>query len=92
MNKLEIPTPALVVDIDKLRCNIHDMAQRAREAGMALRPHIKTHKTPAITHMQLKAGASGIVCAKLGEAEIMAAAGVDDILVCYPSGRARPPG
>ena len=84
MNKLEIPTPALVVDIDKLRYNIHDMAQRAREAGMALRPHIKTHKTPAITHMQLKAGASGIVCAKLGEAEIMAAAGVDDILVCYP--------
>ncbi len=84
MKKHEIPTPALVVDIDKLRHNIEDMAQRARKAGMALRPHVKTHKTPAITHMQIKAGADGIVCAKLGEAEVMAAAGVDDILVCYP--------
>ena len=84
MKKLEIPTPALVVDIDKLKYNIEDMAGRARQAGMALRPHIKTHKTPVITHMQLKAGATGIVCAKLGEAEVMAAAGVDNILVCYP--------
>jgi len=84
MRKHEIPTPALVVDIDKLRNNIEDMAERARVAGMALRPHIKTHKTPVITHMQLRAGAAGIVCAKLGEAEIMAEAGVDDILVCYP--------
>jgi D-serine deaminase-like pyridoxal phosphate-dependent protein len=84
MKKHEIPTPALVVDIDKLRHNIDDMAERARAGGMALRPHIKTHKTPVISHMQVKAGAVGIVCAKLGEAEVMAQAGIDDILVCYP--------
>jgi D-serine deaminase-like pyridoxal phosphate-dependent protein len=84
MKKHEIPTPALVVDIDKLHNNIDGMAQRARQAGMALRPHIKTHKTPIIAQMQMRAGAVGIVCAKLGEAEVMAQAGIDDILVCYP--------
>lgn len=84
MKKHEIPTPALVVDLDKLRRNIDDMAERARKAGMDLRPHIKTHKTPIIAHMQVKAGAVGIVCAKLGEAEVMAQAGIDDIWVCYP--------
>ncbi len=84
MNKKEIPTPALVVDFDRLQQNIEEMAQRARRAGVALRPHVKTHKTPIIAHMQLKAGAAGIVCAKLGEAEVMAAAGIADIWVCYP--------
>ena len=84
MKKHEIPTPALVVDLDKLRRNIDEMAERARKAGKALRPHIKTHKTPIITHMQLKAGAVGITCAKLGEAEVMAAAGVEDIFIAYP--------
>lgn len=84
MKKHEIPTPALVVDLDKLQCNIYGMAERARRAGKHLRPHIKTHKTPIIAHMQVKAGAVGIVCAKLGEAEVMAAAGIEDIWVCYP--------
>jgi D-serine deaminase-like pyridoxal phosphate-dependent protein len=84
VKKNEIPTPALVVDLDKLRTNIDEMARRARAAGIALRPHIKTHKTPAIAQMQLKAGAVGIVCAKLGEAEVMAEAGVEDIFVAYP--------
>lgn len=84
MKKQEIPTPALIVDIDKLRYNIDEMAARGKKAGMRLRPHIKTHKTPIIAHMQLKAGAIGIACAKLGEAEVMAAAGIDDIFIPYP--------
>jgi D-serine deaminase-like pyridoxal phosphate-dependent protein len=84
MKKHEIPTPAMVVDLDKLRRNIDEMADRAREAGMDLRPHIKTHKTPIISHMQVRAGAVGITCAKLGEAEVMAAAGIEDIFLAYP--------
>jgi D-serine deaminase-like pyridoxal phosphate-dependent protein len=84
VKKHDIPTPALVVDLDKLHGNIDEMAKRAKRAGIALRPHVKTHKTPAIAHMQLRAGAVGIVCAKLGEAEVMAAAGVEDIFVAYP--------
>lgn len=84
MKKQEIPTPALVVDLDKLNRNIDRMAERARSAGIALRPHIKTHKTPIISQMQMRAGAVGITCAKLGEAEVMAAAGIEDIWICYP--------
>ena len=84
MKKHEIPTPALVVDLNKLRYNIEEMAARGRKAGVKLRPHIKTHKTPIIAHMQIKAGAIGIACAKLGEAEVMAAAGIEDIFIPYP--------
>jgi len=84
MRKQDIPTPALVVDLDKLQRNIAEMAERARSAGVNLRPHIKSHKTPIIAHMQIKAGAVGITCAKLGEAEVMAAAGIENIFVAYP--------
>ena len=84
MKKTDIPTPALVVDLAKLQLNIDKMAKRARQAGKHLRPHIKTHKTPIIAHMQMRAGAAGITCAKLGEAEVMAAAGIEDIFVAYP--------
>ena len=84
MKKNEIPTPALVVDLDKLKYNIDEMAQRGKAAGKHLRPHIKTHKTPIVSHMQIKAGAMGIACAKLGEAEVMAAAGIEDIFIPYP--------
>lgn len=84
MRKDEIPTPALVVDLDKLKRNIADMAARARAADIPLRPHVKTHKTPIIAQMQIDAGAIGIACAKLGEAEVMAAAGIEDIFVAYP--------
>lgn len=84
MHKTEIPTPALVVDYDKLKNNISRMAERARLCGMQLRPHTKTHKTPIIAHMQVKSGAVGIACAKLGEAEVMAAAGIEDIFIAYP--------
>lgn len=84
MKKSEIPTPALVVDYEKLVKNITGMAKRAEQAGKKLRPHIKTHKTPIIARMQIDAGAIGIACAKLGEAEVMAAAGIEDIFIAYP--------
>jgi D-serine deaminase-like pyridoxal phosphate-dependent protein len=84
MKKIEIPTPALIVDYDKLNKNIAEMADRAEKAGKKLRPHIKTHKTPMIARMQMDAGAIGIACAKLGEAEVMAASGMEDIFIAYP--------
>jgi D-serine deaminase-like pyridoxal phosphate-dependent protein len=60
------------------------MAAVAARAGVRLRPHTKTHKSPEIAHMQVAAGAAGITCAKLGEAEVMADAGLDDLLIAYP--------
>jgi D-serine deaminase-like pyridoxal phosphate-dependent protein len=84
MNKRDLETPALVVDLDILERNIAAMAAFAKESGVALRPHTKTHKTPAIAHLQMAAGAAGICCATLGEAEVMAAAGLPDILITRP--------
>ncbi len=80
----ELDTPTLVVDLEVLQRNVVAMATVAREAGVRLRPHTKTHKCPEIARMQVEAGASGITVAKLGEAEVMADAGFDDILVAYP--------
>jgi D-serine deaminase-like pyridoxal phosphate-dependent protein len=84
MHVSELDTPALVFDLDVLRRNIEAMASVAREAGVRLRPHTKTHKCPEIARMQVDAGAAGITVAKLGEAEVMADAGFDDLLVAYP--------
>jgi len=81
MHRNEIDTPVLLVDLDALDYNIEKMAAHFREAGKHLRPHSKSHKTPAIAHRQLDAGALGITCAKLGEAEVMADAGIRDILI-----------
>jgi len=82
MHKLELDTPIAVVDLSILEENIYSMADFTRNTGVQLRPHIKTHKTPEIARMQLEAGAVGITCAKLGEAEVMAeAAGVEDIFI-----------
>lgn len=69
--KSEIDTPALLVDLNALEANVATMADFCRQTGVAVRPHIKTHKTPAIARMQLDAGAIGLTCAKLGEAEVM---------------------
>ena len=80
----ELDTPSLVVHLDVLERNIAEMAEVARKAGVRLRPHTKTHKCPEIAAMQIEAGGSGITVAKLGEAEVMADAGFDDILVAYP--------
>ncbi len=77
----EIDTPALVADIDVLNKNIIEMQQKANRFGVNLRPHTKTHRTPAIAKMQVEAGAKGITVAKVGEAEVMAAQGLDDIFI-----------
>jgi len=80
----ELDTPSVIVDLDVLERNIAEMAAVAKAEGVQLRPHIKTHKSPKIARMQLDAGAVGITCAKLGEAEAMADGRITDIFVCYP--------
>ena len=87
----DIVTPAVLIDCDVLEANIARQAGRAREAGVALRPHAKTHKSPQIARMQLEAGASGISLAKISEAEVFAREGFDDIFLAYPVvGRGKP--
>jgi D-serine deaminase-like pyridoxal phosphate-dependent protein len=77
-------TPVVRIDLDAVERNIARMQSLADAGGLALRPHIKTHKLPLIAHKQLRAGAVGIACQKLGEAEVMAAAGIEQILVTFP--------
>jgi len=77
-------TPSLIVDLDLLDENIARMARLCRESAIALRPHAKTHKSIEIARRQLAAGAIGICCAKLGEAEVFAAGGIGSILVTSP--------
>ncbi|MDR7077386.1 D-serine deaminase-like pyridoxal phosphate-dependent protein [Neobacillus niacini] len=79
-----LDTPTLLVDYQKLLMNINQTATFVKEQGIALRPHIKTHKSVKIAQMQLKAGAVGVTTAKISEAEVMAAGGIDDILIAYP--------
>jgi D-serine deaminase-like pyridoxal phosphate-dependent protein len=76
-------TPALVIDMDRVERNIARIQAVCDAAGVANRPHIKTHKSPVIAKLQIAAGAKGITCQKLGEAEIMADNGIDDILISY---------
>ena len=78
-----IDTPALIVDVDRLEGNIARWAAFAREAGVKLRPHGKTHKCVEIARRQVSAGAVGLTLAKIGEAEVMARAGVRDIFLAY---------
>jgi D-serine deaminase-like pyridoxal phosphate-dependent protein len=77
-------TPYILIDGKKVESNIQKMADVARGNGVALRPHVKTHKIPGIAREQLEAGASGITVAKLSEAEVMADGGVEDIFIAYP--------
>lgn len=84
MRVTELDTPVLTVDQDGLEANLKRYHQYFRECGIALRPHIKTHKCLAIAHAQIRAGATGITCQKLSEAEVMLAGGVSaDILIPY---------
>ncbi|MEN5082546.1 D-TA family PLP-dependent enzyme [Bosea sp. TWI1241] len=76
-------TPAVVIDLDKVEANIARLQAACDAAGVANRPHIKTHKSPELARQQIAAGARGITCQKLGEAEIMADGGIDDILISY---------
>jgi D-serine deaminase-like pyridoxal phosphate-dependent protein len=80
----DLDTPSLLIDLDTLEDNITEMQEAVRASGVALRPHAKTHKCPDIARMQLEAGARGITVAKLGEAEVMVDAGIDDVLIAYP--------
>lgn len=79
----EFGTPAVVIDLAKVERNIARVQGICAKAGVANRPHIKTHKSPILARMQIDAGAEGVTCQKLGEAEVMAEAGIDDILVSY---------
>ena len=79
----DLDTPALTIDLDILSRNINDLAESCRRHKIALRVHTKTHKIPEIARLQLQAGAIGIVCQKLGEAEVMVDAGITDILIPY---------
>jgi len=88
MDALDLDTPALYVDLDALERNIVEMQERCREWGVALRPHVKTHKIPEIAQMQLDAGAIGITVAKIGEAEVLPG---DDVLIAYPLVKAKLP-
>jgi D-serine deaminase-like pyridoxal phosphate-dependent protein len=76
-----LDTPALLVDLDVMEGNIARIAGACRVAGVNWRPHIKGHKTPEIALREIAAGAIGVTCAKLGEAEVMADAGISDILI-----------
>jgi len=79
--KEHIDTPALLLDLDKLEFNLTKAADYFKTVDADLRPHIKTHKCPRLARMQIQAGAIGITCAKLGEAETMAAGGISNILI-----------
>ena len=82
-HKTELDTPALLIDLDVMESNIQKMADYFlfNSGGTKLRPHLKTHKTPIIAHKQIDAGAIGITCAKLGEAEAVVHAGIRDVLI-----------
>ncbi len=83
MEIANLETPVAIVDMDRLEANINRLQSYLDQHGIANRPHIKTHKIPAIAHMQLQAGAAGITCQKIGEAEVMVAAGIKDIFIPY---------
>jgi D-serine deaminase-like pyridoxal phosphate-dependent protein len=79
--KYDLDTPALLIDLNKLRSNIQAMADYYKTVKPRLRPHMKTHKMPIISHLQVEAGAIGVTCQKLEEAEIFVQAGLPNILV-----------
>ena len=80
----DIPTPAVLVDREKMEKNISEMSRVAGAGSMKLRPHAKTHKSVEIARLQIASGASGLTVAKMGEAEVMFRAGFTDICVAYP--------
>src|ERR1044072_5152938 len=79
----EYGTPVAVIDMDRIERNIARIQAICDAAGLANPPHIKPHKSPVLAKLQIAAGARGITCQKLGEAEVMAQTGIDDILISY---------
>ena len=84
MHVAELETPAVVVDLDVMDQNLSRMADYCRTRQLLLRPHTKTHKIPELAKRQIESGATGITVAKIGEAEVMLDAGINDILIAYP--------
>ena len=84
MKKQDMDTPYIFIDLDKAEKNINDMQQIADRAGVFLRPHAKTHKMPELAQKQMAAGAIGVTVAKIGEAEVFADAGIQNIFIAYP--------
>jgi D-serine deaminase-like pyridoxal phosphate-dependent protein len=84
MHISELETPAVVIDLDVMDHNLARMAAYCREHKLLLRPHTKSHKIPELAQRQIASGANGITVAKLGEAEVMFEAGINDILIAYP--------
>src|SRR5438094_8757208 len=80
-SKWDLDTPALLLDLAAMDRNIERMAATFRQAGVGWRPHTKAIKIPAIAHKLLRAGALGITCAKVSEADVMVAGGIRDILI-----------
>jgi D-serine deaminase-like pyridoxal phosphate-dependent protein len=79
-----IDTPALLIDLDVAERNSRRLADELRGRGVSLRPHAKTHKSVGLARLQLDTGARGITVGNLGEAEVLAAGGIDDIFIAYP--------
>ncbi|MCS7069983.1 MAG: alanine racemase, partial [Anaerolinea sp.] len=79
----DLDTPSVLIDLDVMERNIQRMQAHCDAHGVAFRAHVKTHKIPAIARMQIDAGAVGIACQKVSEAEVFAAAGLNDILIPY---------
>jgi D-serine deaminase-like pyridoxal phosphate-dependent protein len=84
MHISELETPALLIDLDRMERNLCRVAQYAKQHNLRLRPHTKTHKTPAIGRKQIELGAAGLTVAKVGEAEVMLGSGTPDLLIAYP--------
>ena len=80
----DLPTPQILIDERRARRNIDRVQQLATAAGVSLRPHAKTHKSPTVARWQIERGAIGICCAKLGEAEVFVDAGIRDVRLPYP--------
>jgi len=80
----ELDTPSILIDLDVMEANLASMTSIAADGGKQLRPHAKSHKSPHLAWQQIRAGAVGITCQKLAEAEVMARAGIKDILVVTP--------
>jgi len=81
LKKADLETPALVLDIEVVKKNIEIMKDYLKDKPVKLRPHTKCHKSPILAHLQMRAGAKGVMTAKLGEAEVMADAGIPDIAI-----------
>jgi D-serine deaminase-like pyridoxal phosphate-dependent protein len=77
----EVDTPALLVDLDAFERNLQHLVQHAAHAGVALRPHAKMHKSPAIALLQIASGAVGVCCQKVSEAAAMVDDGVGNVLI-----------